>query len=321
MQIYEVTNPGILRTIGQDIKSAVIEPFKKAGAVLSTPGAMTDPHAYRDAMNTYRQGQAQQLEPQVQQRLSAQVAQKTQQRAKELAQAWADLVKSKKPAGRLKSAPTPLKPTGQYATKPAPGTTVNMGPDPLAIKEQTTPGTPTPAELAAYQAKLAAASQPPSTGFAAVSGPTLQGGTVRPQVTARPKTILTGTRAKEFRTWANQQLASKIPGTSQTITVDQVTQKYPDIKQQLNTALTNIIRGNNDPQAVEQYFTIAMQGMQKLSAELKQSGTVSRPGAMSPTQPGGVLARYVDPVVVQKLQDLAQSPAYAEILKKELGIR
>jgi hypothetical protein len=105
--------------------------------------------------------------------------------------------------------------------------------------------------------------------------------------------------------------------------VDQVTQKYPDIKQQLNTALTNIIRGNNDPQAVEQYFTIAMQGMQKLSAELKQSGAVSRSGSVapSPTQPGGVLARYVDPVVVQKLQDLAQSPAYAEILKKELGIR
>jgi hypothetical protein len=324
MQIHEITystvTEGILKTIGQDIKGAVTAPFQKAAAVLNTPDATTDPQAYRDAMNKYRAGQVAQLEPRVQQQLSAQVAQKTQQRAKELAQSWTDLVKSKKPAGRLKSAPTPLKPTGQYATKPAPGTTVNMDPDAVAIQEQATPGAPTPAELAAYQAKLSAASQPPRTGFAAVSGPTLPGGTVRSQVTARPKTILTGTRAKEFKSWAGQQLASKIPGTNQTITVDQVIQKYPDIKQQLNTTLTNIIRGNNDPKAVEQYFTIAMQGMQKLSAELKQSGAVSRSGAVSTTQPGGVLSRYVDPVVVQKLQDLAKSPAYAEILKKELGI-
>ena len=67
MQIHEVTQPGILRTIGQDIKGAVAQPFQKAAAVMSTPGAMTDPHAYRDAMNKYRAGQVAALEPQVQQ--------------------------------------------------------------------------------------------------------------------------------------------------------------------------------------------------------------------------------------------------------------
>jgi hypothetical protein len=195
-----------------------------------------------------------------------------------------------------------------------------MDPGAVAIKEQATPGAPTPAELAAYQAKLAAASRPPSTGFAAVSGPTLPGGTVRPQVTARPKTILTGTRAKEFKSWAGQQLASKIPGTNQTITLDQVIQKYPEIKQQLNTSLTNIIRGNNDPAAVAQYFTIAMQGMQRLSAELKQSGAVSKTSQPTSSVATGVLDRYVDSVTAQKLKDLARNPTYAEVLKKELGI-
>lgn len=320
MQIHEVTQPGILRTIGQDLKGAVTAPFQKAAAVLDTPDAMTNPRAYSDAMNKYRAGQVSQLEPQVQQQLSAQVAQKTQQRAKELAQSWTDLVKSKNPASRLKSAPTPLKPTGQYATKPAPGTTVNMDPGAVAIKEQATPGTPTAAELAAYQAKLAAASQPPSTGFAAVSGPTLPGGKVRPQVTANPKTILTGTRAKEFKSWASQQLASQIPGTKQTITLDQVVKKYPEIRQQLNTVLTNIIRGNNDPKAVEQYFTIAMQGMQRLSAELKQSGAASSTSRSTNPMATGVLNRYVDSVTSQRLKDLARNPTYAEILKKELGI-
>jgi len=362
MQIHEITQPGILKTIGQDIKGAVTAPFQKAAAVLDMPGAMTDPHAYRDAMNKYRAGQVAKLEPQVQNMLAAQISQKTQQRAKELAQDWTQLIKSKQPRGRLKSAPTPITPTGQYATKPVPAGQVYGAnypvpyrpPAPLPrqlggpVAEQdepirgNVPGKPSAAEYEKLQQQIAAAggtaipppppetpkpepvqatpAQPPKTGFAAVAGPTPPpGGKVPYRVTTNPKNILTGSRAKEFETWANQQLSSKIPGTNVTIDLAQI-KKFPEIRQELNTALTRIIRSNNDPGAVEQYFIIAMRAMQNYSQNLKQSGAVQRAGIPSNTFATGVLDRYVEPVVAQKLKDLARNPTYAEILKKELGI-
>jgi hypothetical protein len=58
-----------------------------------------------------------------------------------------------------------------------------------------------------------------------------------------------------------------------------------------------------------------------VAADTVRLAFVAVSGAVSTTQSDGVLSRYVDPVVVQKLQDLAKSPTYAEILKKELGIR
>ena len=358
-QTGKVLGKGIAQsTIGQDIAGAITDPIKKAGAVLSTPGAMTDPHAYRDAMNKYRSGQVAELEPRVQQKLAGQIAQKTQQRAKELAQDWVNLVKSKQPRARLKSAPTPIKPTGQYATKPTPPGQVygsnyptRYNPPPpkpgqLPMSEQddaikgNVAGKPTAAEYEKLQQRIAAASgastpptEPPKpepaqttaaapakTGFAAVAGPTPPpGGQVSSKVTATPRTILTGSRAREFETWAAKQLTSTIPGTRVAIGLEQI-KKDPATRQSLNTALTNIIRGNNDPKAVEQYFTIAMQAMQRLSATLKQSGQVSSTRAATNPTASGVLDRYVEPVAAQKLRDLARNPTYAEILKKELGI-
>ena len=360
MQIHEVTQPGILKTIGQDIKGAVTAPFQKAAAVLNTPGAMTNPHAYRDAMNKYRAGQVAKLEPQVQNMLAGQIDQKTQQRAKELAQDWVNLVKSKQPRARLKSAPTPITPTGQYATKPTPPGQVygsnyptQYNPSPpkpgqLPMSEQdepirgNVPGKPSAAEYEKLQQRIAAAggtatpppppkppkpepvqatpAEPPKTGFAAVAGPTPPpGGKVPYRVTAKPKNILTGSRAKEFETWANQQLTSKIPGTNVTIDLAQI-KKFPKTRQELNTALTKVIRSNNDPGAVEQYFLTAMRAMQNYSQNLKQSGAVQRTGTPANTFATGVLDRYVEPVAAQKLKDLARNPTYAEILKKELGL-
>lgn len=343
MQIFEVTQPSILKTIGQDIKGAVTAPFQKASAVMATPGALTDPHAYRDAMQKYRGAQAAQLEPAVQQKLNAQIAQKTQQRAKELAQQWLQVVKSKQPLSRLKSAPTPIKPTGQYATKPAPGTTIDMEPGALTVREQDEPikigdqpidpKDPKYAQLMAKLPRRPATVTAPPSGFAGqnytqdpntkqwykIGSQPPTGGKVSSQTTATPKTILTGNRAKEFETWASQQLASTIPGTRVEIGLDKVKQD-PKVRQALNTALTQVIRSNNDPRAVEQYFTTAMQAMQQLSAQLKQSGQVAPArGAINPTA-AGVLDRYVEPVAAQKLKDLAKNPTYAEILKKELGI-
>lgn len=321
MQIHEVTQPGILRTIGQDIKGAVAQPFQKVAAVMSTPGAMTDPHAYRDAMNKYRAGQVAALEPQVQQKLSAQIAQQTQQRAKELAQQWVQYVASKpKPSSRLKSAPTPTKPTGQYTTKPSGTTTVDMATgkpvDQLApVQEQV--GGPTPTELAKYQEKLSAASAPAPTGFSAVSGPSPPpGGAVKPQDT---RSIMTGARAQEFKDWANKQLTSRVTGTGQTLSLKDITGKKQDpTSQQLAQLLPAIIM-KNDMNAVEQYLTIAMQAMQQQAAQLKQSRRATTTSDMAVPTAQGVLDRYVDPVTKQKLQSLYKNPTYAEIIKKELG--
>lgn len=325
MQIHEVTQPSILGTIGKDIKSAVSAPFQKAAAVMSTPGAMTDPHAYRDAMQKYHAGQVAALEPRVQAKLAGQIAQRTQQRAQELAQKWTEYVKSKQPRPRLKSAPIPITPTGQYAAKPTSASTVDMQTgkpiDQLVpIKEQTS-GAPTPGELAKYQQRIAAATAP-KTGISALPGnkpPT--GGTVDPKISAMPKTVLTGSRAQEFETWADQQLTSKIPGTNVVISIKQIKEKYPEVRQSLNTALTKIIKGNNDPRAVQEYLTTAMQGMQRYSAELKQSREMATTGSTRNPMSQGVLDRYVDPVTVQKLQSLVQNnPTYAAMVKKELGI-
>lgn len=339
MQIHEITlarvDEGLLNlakkagsaiagtTVARDLAGAVSAPFQKAAAVMSTPGAMTDPHAYRDAMQKFRAGQVAALEPQVQAKLAGQIAQKTQQRAKELAQSWLQHVKSKQPRPRLKSAPTPIKPTGQYSTKPTTSTTVDMQTGrpvepPAQIKEQTS-GAPTPAELAKFQQKVAAAE--PKTGFAAVSTPKVYGGRVPYSVTQPPKNILTGTRAREFENWANQQLTSKIPGTNVVLSIDQIKKQYPEVRQALNTAMTKIIRGNNDPVAIEQYLMTAMQAMQQHSQKLKQSGAIPRAGAGVNSVASGVLDRYVDSVTKQKLQSLAKNPAYAQILKQELGIQ
>lgn len=343
MQIHEVTQPSILGTIGKDIKSAVSAPFQKAAAVMSTPGAMTDPHAYRDAMQKYHAGQVAALEPRVQAKLAGQIAQQTQQRAKQLAQQWAQYVASKpKPPARLKSAPTPIKPTGQYATKPAPGTTINMEPgavtvrevdEPIKIGDQPIdPKDPKYAQLISKLPRRPATVTAPPTGFSGqnytqdpdtkqwykigTAPPT--GGSVKPQDT---RSIMTGTRAQEFKDWVNKQLTSPITGTNQQLTLDQVRQADPKTAQKLAQLLPAILM-KNDINAVEQYLTMAMQAMQQQAAKIKQANqpTTTRGVAGAPMSQG-VLDRYVDPVTVQKLQSLVQNNStYAAILKKELGI-
>lgn len=323
MQIFEVTQPSILGTIGQDIKSAVTDPFKKASAVMSTPGALTSASGYGAAIDSVERDAAQKNLALAQQYKSNLVAQQTQQRAQQLTQAWLQLVKSKQPRPRLKSAPTPIKPTGQYSTKPTASTTIDMDTGrpvepPAQIKEQIS-GTPTPAELAQYQKRVAAASAP-KTGFKSLPGSKPDvGGTVDPRVTAQPKTILTGSRAKEFETWADQQLTSKIPGTNVVLTVQQIKQKYPAVRQALNTAMTRIIRGNNDPKAVEEYLTTAMQAMQQYSAELKQSQPRSIAQPMSSGD--NPLGRVISDRQLQDIKTMAQNPVAARAIKAALGIR
>ena len=324
MQIHEVTLPlteGILQTIGQDIKGVVGGALDKGSAVLSTPGALTTARGYGAALDQSEQAQAAKYQQQYQQQKAQYLAQQTQQKAKQLAQQWAQYVASKpKPPARLKSTPTPIKPTGQYATKPTGTQTIDMTtgkPVDQLVPVQEQVGGPTPTELAKYQEKLSAASAPAPTGFAAVSGPKPPpGGTVKPQTT---RSIMTGARAQEFKDWANKQLTSQITGTDRTISLKDVTGNLQDPTSQKLAQLLPAIIMNNDATAVEQYFTIAMQAMQKLAAEKRASQGVS--GTARSSTGSELLSQYVPPRQLQDLKQLAKNPQALAQIKRELGIR
>lgn len=105
------------------------------------------------------------------------------------------------------------------------------------------------------------------------------GNPVDPSVTTMPKqfqqntAMRKGNRARKFLSWSDGKLAATIPGTRQTLNMDMV-RKDPTTGQQLNSALMKVVKTENDPTAnaaaVEEYLTIAVQGIQKLSAQLKQ---------------------------------------------------
>jgi hypothetical protein len=323
MQIHEITliQEGlgdIAKTIGSDIKSAVTAPFQKAKAVLDTPGAMTSARGYGDAMDKYYQGQVAKNQVGIDQQQSAQLAQQTQNRAKQLAQQWLQQVQAKKPTGPIRAAPstpTPIKPTGKYATNKNAGQVIN--PTPAGILPEAAAGGPTPAELAKYQQKVAAASKP-KTGFNALPGSNPPAGNPIKAPVQPQKNIMTGNRANEFKAWVDQQLTSQVTGTNQQISMDQV-RKDPETLKKLNALLPTIIM-KNDPAAIEQYLTIAMTTMQKLSSQIKQQQKAS--GTVAPTgKTVTVLSKVLNSNQIDNLKKMAQDPATAYQIKTALGLR
>jgi hypothetical protein len=316
MQIHEITL--VQEGIGSDIKNAVVAPFQKAAAVMNTPGAMTSARGYGDAMNNYYKGQVDKNQVGIDAQIASRIAQQTQQRAKQLAQQWLQQVQAKKPTGPIRAAPiapTPLKPTGKYATNKNAGQIVE--PTPAGLLPEAVAGAPTPAELAKYQQKVAAASAP-KTGFGALPGSTPLPGKVNPAVTANPKTVMTGNRANEFKAWVDHQLTSNVSGTNQTIGMNQVRQD-PETLKKLNALLPTIIM-KNDPVAIEQYLTIAMTAMQKLSAQIKQQQKSATPAGSARTQITP-LSAILNPSQIDDIKKMAQDPTKAYAIKQALGIK
>jgi hypothetical protein len=333
MQIHEITLAQLNEGIGQDIKSAVTAPFKKAGAILSTPGAMTNPGVAASAMDKYYQDDNARLQAQFDQKKSSRLAAQTQQRAAQLAQQWLQQVQAKKPTGPIKaspSAPTPLKPTGQYATNRNAGQVVN--PTPAGILPEAQGYLPTPAEQAKLQQKVAdaEASTNPPKGFAGqnwtqdkktkkwskISSDPAAGNAVNPAVTANPKTVMTGNRANEFKAWVDKQLTSQVTGTNQTVSMAQVRQD-PAVSQQLAQLLPAIIM-KNDPAAIEQYLTIAMTAMQKLSTQIRQTQKAANPNRATSVSP---LSMLISPDTIEKIKTMSQDPLKAKAIKDALGLR
>jgi len=256
-------------------------PIKKAMTVMNTPGALTSAGGYASAMDKYHQADNVRLQAQFDQKKSARLVAQTQQRAAQLAQQWIQQVQAKKSL-------------------------------PEAVA-----GTPTPAELAKYQQKVAAAANP-KTGFGALPGTNLPApGKVDPAVTANPKTVMTGNRANEFKAWVDKQLTSQVSGTNQTISMAQVRQD-PETLKQLNALLPTIIM-KNDPAAIEQYLTIAMTAMQKLSTEIRQSQKSTNRTGVNTVSP---LSMLISPENQEKIRTMVQQdPVKAAAIKQALGLK
>lgn len=87
-----------------------------------------------------------------------------------------------------------------------------------------------------------------------------------------------------FIKWSDTQMASRVPETGDTVTMDQVRSKFPDLDTKLSQALNQIIQTQGTPQqtqAVEEYTKLAVAGIQALSQNLKNniSSTAAVQGA------------------------------------------
>jgi hypothetical protein len=77
----------------------------------------------------------------------------------------------------------------------------------------------------------------------------------------------------DFEQWADQQLTTQITGTGQKIDLDTV-KKDPAVKAELDKLLPQIKQDPTSTAAVEQYFLIAMNGMQQIANAVKQKNTL-----------------------------------------------
>ena len=122
----------------------------------------------------------------------------------------------------------------------------------------------------------------------------------------------------QFRKWSDGQLTGRITGTRDQVSMNDVRQD-PTENAKLDAILGRIAQKPDDAAAVEEYFTTAMQAMQRISAEKRASLGIPR-GATAATGEE-ILPRYVPPAQLEELKQLAKNPQVAAKIKSELGIR
>jgi hypothetical protein len=94
--------------------------------------------------------------------------------------------------------------------------------------------------------------------------------------TTPPATATVGPAADQYRTafvkWSDGQLATRVPETGATITMDAVRDKIPDLSTKLSAALNQVIQTQGtaqQTQAVEEYIKLAVAGVQALAQSSK----------------------------------------------------
>jgi hypothetical protein len=340
MQIHEITlrpiEEGILRTIGQDIKGAVTEPFQKLKTIANTPGAWTSGTTAAAALDQRDRAQADQTIAQQQQQRSAQVLQQTQQRAKQLAQQWLQVVKSQAtdPNWRqdaLKSAGVkfPQSESKQRSKSKTSNKNSSWRQDALKSVGAAFDPPPAPRPAAGQMPASVAASRQGKLMLQAYGKPKggIQDIDEAPQEYTTPSGLVVPGSTKtdqqadktigdKFLDWSDQQLVSVIPGTRQEINMDMV-RKDPGLLQSVKAAQDKVLKDPSNIQAVEDYFETAMQAMQQLSARFKQSVKPAR----GSEQAAGLLGRILDQRQLDKIKGLLQNPQLAAQVKIELGIQ
>jgi hypothetical protein len=121
----------------------------------------------------------------------------------------------------------------------------------------------------------------------------------------------------DFEQWADQKLTTQVSGTGQPIDLDAV-KKDPAVKTELDKVLPQIKKDPANIAAVEQYFLHAMQGMQRMAAQARQSAGIN-PNATAPgTNP---LSKIINDQQLGAIKNLAQNPQTAAVIKQTLGIK
>jgi hypothetical protein len=165
----------------------------------------------------------------------------------------------------------PTKPTTviPYGKAEAPGVPV--------VKGAAKAGAPTPEEQAKLQAKIAAATSgnPPTMNEAALIGPAAE------------------QYKQAFLQWSDKQMASRVPETGDTVTMNDVRSKFPDLDTKLSQALDQVVQTQNTPnqtQAIENYIKLAVAGVQAVSQSFKNkvSATSAVQGAATAAKLGDV---------------------------------
>ena len=127
----------------------------------------------------------------------------------------------------------------------------------------------------------------------------------------------TNTVTNAFQKWSDSQLTGRVSGTREQLTMDDVRQDAAE-NAKLDAILGRIAQDPSDARAVEEYFTTAMQAMQKVSAE-KRASSGGRRGATAATD-DKILPRYMASTQLEELKLLVKNPTAAVQVKRELGI-
>jgi hypothetical protein len=212
----------------------------------------------------------------------------TQKRAKQLAQQWEKQIKTQKKSTPAAAA-NPFATTQSQPATPAirsPAEIADMkakGFDP-ATGQKITPGT-TPSATGTQPIMLGGKRlDPKNPNDAKVLAAMKAQGKLQeaPQEYTTPSGIVVpgGTRTDprslgtvDFEQWADQQLTTQITGTGQKIDLDTV-KKDPAVKAELDKVLPQIKQDPTSTAAVEQYFLIAMNGMQQMANAVKQKNAL-----------------------------------------------
>jgi hypothetical protein len=113
-----------------------------------------------------------------------------------------------------------------------------------------------------------------------------------------------------FKDWADQTLATRVPATGETVTMDKV-EHLPGLSEKLQQALNQVVTTQGSPQhlqAIQNYIMLATAGVQALAQTSKNKyGTVKTSLGIGTQE-------------LASLKALANTPQGQAMLKKELGL-